>query len=261
MKALLQRLERQYAWSELCVEGHTWRWLDSQGPGPTAVLLPGSIGDGAMFVRPFLSLGGRMRLVCVTYPALADPQALARGLQAVCEHLALPPVVLVGSSFGAYWAQFFALRAPHRVRRLVLGNCFVDAGDLSANPLFDRGRVEGAMPEAVHAEWLARVHASADGELKELQLLMLSERQTPDNLHARFLGVVRASPCGPLALAPEQVTVLSCDDDPLIPEPVRRRVEAAHFGAQIVQLPSGGHYPHVLNVAAYERMLVDACYR
>jgi pimeloyl-ACP methyl ester carboxylesterase len=260
MRSLIERMERQFAWSQLRTGGHDWRWLDSGGAGPTVVLLPGSVGDGAMFVRPFLALGSRMRLVAVSYPAISRPDVLAEGLEAVCEHLALPPIVLVGSSFGAYWAQFFALRAPGRVRRLVLGNSFVDGSDLASNPLFDRKRVESSEAGSLHAEWLARVHSSPPGKLRDLQLLMLGSRQTPENLYARFLGVVRAEPCPPLAMAPENVTILSCENDPLIPEPVRRRVEDVYAGARKKRLPFGGHYPHVLNPAAYVQALLDACH-
>ena len=57
MQEMLDRLESRYAWSSLEVDGVEWRWLDTAGKGPAVVLLPGSVGDGAMFVRTLLSLG------------------------------------------------------------------------------------------------------------------------------------------------------------------------------------------------------------
>ena len=257
MRELLAQLEARYAWQSLVVDGHEWRWLDTQASGPATVLLPGSVGDGAMFVRTLLSLGERLRLIAVTYPALADPMRLADGLAAVVKHLGLPPGRVVSSSFSAYWLQFYGLRHPQNVTSLVLGNGFVDGTDLAANPMFDRSFVEGISAQDLHAEWLSRVQAAPVAPLQQLQAIMLAERQSPENLHARFLGVVRSQVCPALPLPDSNITVLDCDDDPLIPPQVRERLRRQYPGARHVSLPTGGHYPHVLNPQMYEALLTD----
>lgn len=255
VRELLTQLEARYRWDSLSVNGHEWRWLDTRASGPVTLLLPGSVGDGAMFVRTLLSLGERMRLIAFTYPALSDPKQLADGLAAVAAHLALPSHRVVSSSFSAYWSQFYALRHPALVKTLVLGNGFVDGTDLAANPMFDRQFVEGVSPDALHAQWLARVRATPVSALQQLQEVMLAERQSPINLHARFLGVVRSQVCPPLALPEGAITVLDCDDDPLIPANVRERLRQQYPAAHHLSLVTGGHYPHVLNPTAYEVFL------
>ena len=260
MRELIDKLESRYAWSTLEVDGHAWRWLDTASGGPAVVLLPGSVGDGAMFVRTLLSLGERLRLIAVTYPALADPQALAAGLKAVVDHLHLPPAVVVGSSFAAYWAQFFALAHPEQVRRLVIGNGFTDAADLADNPLFDPAWVAATPPAQLHATWLERVRSAPASPLQQLQKLMLAERQSPENLHARFAGVTRARACPPLPLEPARIVVLDCADDPLIPPAARERLRLRYPGARHLRLPTGGHYPHLLNPDAYEGVLLDLAF-
>jgi len=256
-RAWLGELEARYPWQALVVDGHEWRWLDTARPGPAAVLLPGSVGDGAMFGRILLSLGERLRLVAVTYPALSDPHALATGLAAVMDRLRLPRATIAGSSFAAYWIQFFALARPERVHALLVGNGFTDSSDLAGNPLFDRDYVESIDAASLHAEWLRRVRAMPPSPLQALQEIMLAERQSPDNLRARFLGVVRAHACPPLSLAPRAVTILDCDDDPLIPPAARARLRAGYPGARHVSLPRGGHYPHLLDPGEYEKLLVQ----
>ena len=255
MRELLAQLEARYAWQSLVVDGHEWRWLDTGAAGPVTLLLPGSVGDSAMFVRTLLSIGERVRLIAVTYPDLSDPTKLADGLAAVASHLALPAHRVVSSSFSAYWAQFYALRHPERVTALVLGNGFVDGTDLAANPMFDPAYVESVRPDVLHAQWLDRVRSAPVAPLQQLQEVMLAERQSPANLHARFLGVVRAQACPPLALPAGAITVLDCDDDPLIPPHVRERLRRQYPQAHHLSLPAGGHYPHVLNPAAYEAFL------
>ena len=86
-----------------------------------------------MYIATLSALNSRARLMAVTYPALSEPERLADSLAEVMQYLKLASPVVVGSSSAAYWAQFFALRHPERVRALVLGNGLVDSHDLSYN--------------------------------------------------------------------------------------------------------------------------------
>lgn len=253
----LAELESRHAWHALTISGHEWRWLDTGGAGKAMVLLPGSVGDAAMFVSTLLSLGERLRLVAVTYPAESDPGLLADGLAQVMDHIGLPSASIAGSSFAAYWAQYFALRHADRVSALVICNGFTDGADLAGNPLFDRRYVENATPAALHAEWLQRVRGAPASELAQLQETMLARRQSPENLHARFLGVVRSTPCPALPIPASRITVLDCEDDPLIPPAARARLRARYPDARHVTLERGGHYPHLLNPEEYEALLLS----
>jgi maspardin len=255
--ATLADLEQDLSWQSLSVDGHTWRWLDTGGTGPVALLLPGSVGDGGMFALTLQALRSRARLLAVTYPTLSDPTRLADGLAQVMQHLQLASAVIVGSSFAAYWVQFFGLRHPDRVQALVLGNGFVDGEDLADNPLFARAYLESVSPQELHAAWLARVRAAPASPLQQLQEQMLCHRQTPENLHARFVGVARAISSPALSLPKSRITVLDCADDPLIPPPVRDRLRAIYPDARHVSLPTGGHYPHLLNPQAYQDLLLQ----
>jgi hypothetical protein len=100
-------------------------------------------------------------------------------------------------------------------------------------------------PAELHDTWLQRVKAAPTAPLQQLQLQMLAERQSPENLHARFAGVTRAVACPPLPLDAGDIVVLDCDDDPIIPAAARDRLRARYRQAGHVRLPSGGHYPHV----------------
>jgi len=145
----LEGLERGLAWQSLEVDGHVWRWLDTGGPGPAAVLLPGSVGDGGMFVSILAAMRSRARLVAVTYPALPEPERLADGLAQVMAHLGLASAVVAGSSFAAYWAQFFALRHPQRVRAMS-AITVLDCVDDPLIPATVRDRMRACYPGARH---------------------------------------------------------------------------------------------------------------
>ena len=229
--------------------------MDTAADGAVIVLLPGSASDGFMFTRTLSSLGSRLRMISFTVPALWDPYALARGFKTVIDHLDLPPVIVVGSSFGAYWGPFVALSFPKQVRKLLIGNGFVDASDLAGNALFDRARIEAISPAELKSEWLARIDAAPASELKVLQHFMLAGK-SPESLHAHFLAVVRARACPLLPLADSNVTVLDCEDDPVIPAAARQRVRAQYPNGCHITFMNGGHYPHILNSAAYEELLL-----
>lgn len=252
----LKRLEQKYAWQDLTIEGHEWRWLDTGGDGPVVILLPGSVGDGAMFVLTLLALEGKVRMLAVTYPDTSQARTLAHGLSELMSHLGIAQATIVGSSFAAYWAQFMALDYPGKVKHLVIGNGFVDGSDLADNPLFNRSYVEQVAPEALHGQWLSRIRSAPSSGLQQLQALMLGERQSPANLHARFLGVVQSEACGPLPLPASAITVLDCEDDPLIPAAVRERLRRQYPDAKHVSLETGGHYPHLLNPEKYAELIL-----
>jgi len=239
------------------VAGVDWPYIDTGGKGPALILLPGSVGTCEMFFKQIRSLGNMFRVISVSYPAEPDPTRLADGLAGLMDHLKLDRASVLGSSFGGYWAQFFALRHADRVEHLFLGNIFATPDELFSNPLFDPDWIAKTAPADLQAFWLGRVQQAPDSELKAIQLDMLSGRQSAENLKARFVGVARATLCPPLPLHASRITVIDCDDDPIIPPRSRQDVRDRYPGAQIRTLSKGGHYPHILNPEAYDAIITE----
>lgn len=233
------------------VAGHSWPYIDTRGDGPALVLLPGSVGTCEMFFKQIATLGRDLRLISVSYPALADPAQLADGLAALLDHFGLARASVLGSSFGGYWAQYFALRHAARVETLFLGNTFITANELFANPLFDPDWIRNTPAAAMQQFWHGRVSVAPDSELKAIQLDMLSGRQDAENLKSRFVGVIEARACPPLAVPAANIVVIDCADDPIIPPASRQAVADRYQNAERITLPFGGHYPHILNAEAY----------
>lgn len=234
-----------------------WPYIDTGGKGPALILLPGSVGTCEMFFKQLRALGGTFRLIAVSYPAEPNPERLADGLAGLMDHLKLDRTSVLGSSFGGYWAQFFALRYPDRVEHLFLGNIFVTPNELFSNPLFDPDWIAKTSAAELQAFWLQRVKQAPDSELKSIQLDMLSGRQSADNLKARFVGVAQATLCPPLPLPASHITIIDCEDDPIIPPQSRQAVRDRYPGANIRTLSSGGHYPHILNPSAYDAIITE----
>lgn len=233
------------------VAGHAWPYIDTRGDGPTLVLLPGSVGTCEMFYKQIAALGRDLRLISVSYPALSNPEQLADGLAGLLDHLGIDRASVLGSSFGGYWAQFFGLRHPARVETLFLGNTFITAEELFANPLFNPDWIRGTAAADMQTFWRDRVTQAPDSELKAIQLDMLSGRQDAENLKSRFVGVIEARTCPPIGVPPSNIVIIDCADDPIIPPASRQAVADRFASATRITLPFGGHYPHILNAEAY----------
>ncbi|HYF19509.1 MAG TPA: hypothetical protein VEA40_16715, partial [Ramlibacter sp.] len=85
--------------------GHAWTYRDNLRGGPAIVLLPGALGNGDMAFRMADGLSDAMRTLSITYPSGLPADALAAGLAALLDHLALDTVAVWGSSYGAWWSQ------------------------------------------------------------------------------------------------------------------------------------------------------------
>jgi maspardin len=239
------------------VAGEVWPYVDTQTAGPALIMLPGSVGTCEMFFKQIDALGRQLRIVSVSYPALSDPSHLADGLAGLMDHLGLDRASVLGSSFGGYWAQFFALRHADRLEHLFLGNIFLAPTELFSNPLFDPDFIAATSAPDLQATWRQRVEQAPDSELKAIQLAMLSGRQSADNLKSRFAGVAAAKLCPPLPIPRERITVIDCEDDPIIPPASRQAVRDHYAGAHLHTLQTGGHYPHILNPQAYNEVITS----
>jgi pimeloyl-ACP methyl ester carboxylesterase len=230
-------------------KGGKWNYRDSGGQGRVVVLLPGAAGGGDTGFELVVALSNETRVVSVTYPGGVGPDDLASGLKDLLDKLALGAVALWGSSYGAWWSQAFACRYPEHVAALWLGNTFVDGGDVASIPLFDKTWLQKSSAAEVHAQWVATAAAKPPSALRDLQIEFLTRTISPQNLHGRLLEVASARALEPAAMI-SRVVISDCSDDPIIAEKTRRQVRARYPDARYVPLAEGGHYPHLVNVAA-----------
>ena len=58
--------------------GETWGVIDTKGPpgAPVLVMLPGTLGTARIFWNQIAALGGRIRVILLTYPLLDDVVAI-----------------------------------------------------------------------------------------------------------------------------------------------------------------------------------------
>ncbi len=249
----LATLRGRFGTREITTDHGSWGVVDTASAGSVVLLLPGVQGGGEIFYKVLFRLGGQHRLVALTYPPVDTVAGLARGLVQVLDVLKHDRADLIGSSLGGLVAQFVAAESPERVRAVLLGNSFVDIGAIRHLPAFDSDVIAATAPVLLHQQRMNRIRTIEDCELREA-LLELVGAQRPGHLSANALAVACA-PAAPLIGESVEVTLLSCRDDPTVPEPMRAALEHRYPRARTVRLDRGGHYPHVTATEDYAEAL------
>ena len=241
------------------VGGLTWHVIDTRGKkgSPVLVMLPGTLGTAAIFRDPIERLGARVRMVSVTYPLIDDIHRLADSLAHLMNRLDIPSASVVGSSLGGFLAQHFAARHPQRVENLILGNTLCDPG--LTRRIVSRTPVEQlrAAPAAMHRKMVldsVRTWPETDPAAKKLKAILIdsgSRLLSARAMKARVLAVQAAPAVPALAVPNQRITVIDCEDDPLLPREVQDDVVKHYPGARHVRLKAGGHYPYVVRPDEY----------
>ena len=246
-------------------DGATLRYRD-QGSGPAVMLVHGWTLNLDMWGPQLASLGSGFRTISVDRRGfgLSSGQPSINhdsdDLQALCRHLALARVALVGMSQGARAVMGFALAAPQRISCLVLDgppDLFgADAADSAAREQH-RALVRAGGIAAFRCEWL-------NHPLMRLRTRDPSARQALRSMIDRYAGrdlaaaaVDTAKDPLPQQLASLQVPTLVITGE----HDVAERIAAANVLARLLPraqratVPEAGHLPNLDNPAAYNAIL------
>ncbi len=107
--------------TRIVLGGREWGYVAAGDKGPALLLIPGTLGRGDVFWQQIEALKDRARVVAVTYPKSGGVAEWADDLAALCRHLGLERVTVLGSSLGGYVAQYFAATHPALTERLIRG--------------------------------------------------------------------------------------------------------------------------------------------
>ena len=260
----LLEFRRAHPPTRMRVHGAWWEVIDSgtgqdrgaSSPRECMLLLPGTLGTGEIFWQQFQALGGKMRMVALTYPAVPSAERYADGAAAILKRLELKGAHVLGSSLGGFTAQLMALRHPGLVQRLFVCNSLISRIPSPTPP--EALRAQGA--RAMHAARLARLDGWPESdEGLRLAKTVIAEQGwrmiSPRHLKARVLALQEATPIPPLPLDDARIVTVECDDDPIIPPPVRAEVRARYPGASQHRLPSGGHFPYISRASDFTAIL------
>lgn len=238
------------------------------GAGPALVFAHGLGGNHLSWWQQVPHF--RDRYTCVTFahrgfapsaeqPGGPGPRAFADDLAALLAHLDLPDVRLVAQSMGGWTCLDYALRAPGRVRALVLADTtgtvalpdplardHAQASRASQEALFARGIHPGA-GERMAAEQPAlyflyqEIYALTDA----IDKLALYEQ----------LAAMRTTPPGALAALAMPVLCITGEEDIVIPPAAVAALAALIPGARLARVPRAGHSVYFERAATFNGLV------
>lgn len=138
----------------------------------------------------------------------------------------------MGSSLAGYWLQFFGARHPDLPARIILASTFRDAGELTGHPLFDVAALSQIDGTILKRKWLSMLHQQSPTVLRELQLRLLEHGQDGELLRLRLMAAASATVAPRMALLPEDIAIITCEDDPLLGTATRNRLLGTYTDAR-----------------------------
>ena len=234
----------QQSFDDLCLQ------FDDRGSGPAVLVLHG--GGGPQTVAGFVeALSARARVIAPVHPGFAGtprPDAfdsieqLADAYAALLDRLELVDVLVVGFSIGGWIANALALRAPPRLRGLVLVN---GAGIVvDGEPCADVFSLTPAQLSALSLHDPARFGIDPSGLTDEQKAGMAANMRTLAVYgRARDMG----DPALRARLAEVRVPVLVVwgESDRVVTPAYGRAVAASFPQARLEVLAECGHMPQI----------------
>jgi len=242
--------------------GATVGVTDSGGDGPVVVFSHGLLMNHTMFAAQVEALRDAYRVV--TWDQRGHGEAEHHGtwsywdsaddLLALLDHLGVDRAVLAGMSQGGFLSLRAALRAPDRVRALVLIDTQAGQEDPAIVPLYDgmaaAWAADGPSPETLDFAAAAILGPGADDDAWKAHWTTLPRHRAPQLMHPL---VARDDVTERLGEITCPALVIHGDADASIPvEKAQALVDGLPGAAPLVLVPGAGHaanltHPDVVN--------------
>ena len=108
--------------SSTVVNGNTWSYLLSGEGEEVVLILVGGARYGDSAFNLILALEDSFRVIAPSYPALKTMDDLVTGIAGILDAENIKRVHVIGTAFGGTVSQFFLMKYPERVDRIVLAN-------------------------------------------------------------------------------------------------------------------------------------------
>jgi 3-oxoadipate enol-lactonase len=243
-------------------------YYETHDEGPALVFAHGLRGNHLSWWQQVPHFQGRFTCVAFDHrgfglsrevPGGPGPEGFTDDLQALIDHLGFPDVRLVAQSMGGWTCLEYALRAPARVRALVMASTTGTLADPETDRIF--AGLRGTAPEAALA---ARGIHPACGErmAREQPALHFLYRGLDaqsvglDKLAVRRrLMAMRVTPRDRVAALRMPVLCVTGEEDAVIPPAAVAVLASIVPGARLARVPAAGHSVYWERADAFNRLL------
>ncbi len=247
----------------LHVDGIEWKYTVAGNGNRTLLFIHGMGGAYDLWWRQIETLENRYKIISFTLPAQIDNLEDARkGIEALLNEEKTGRFLVVGTSMGGYIAQYLVKTMPGRIEKAVFGNTFPPN-----NLLLEQNRTTRKLlpfiPEIIIQRFGAKQFeeklwpsAGYDSVIRAfLPTLPFSKRAFIN----RFDLLTDFFTINPARYEIKRIPklIIQSDNDPLVPEALRKELMALYPGAQVFTFRNKGHFPYLNDAETYNAVLTD----
>jgi aminoacrylate hydrolase len=247
-------------------------WYEWHGPEEGEVLiLSAGLGGSAHYWAPNLAaLAERYRILLYDHrgtgrsealsPGPTSVEAMARDVLDMMDGLGVPRASLLGHALGGLIGLALGATAPERLEKLVVVNGWANLDPYTARcfdlrlELLRRSGAEAylkAQPIFLYpAGWISERLQALDAHSAR----QLADFPSTDSIEARVAAARAFSLAGDI---PNEVLVLACADDMLVPARCSKVLAGALRRARLKTMEWGGHGCNVTDPAGFNRIVLE----
>ena len=237
-----------------------WEYYDigDENSESAIVFLHGTTGSREIFWLQMRVLKSTFRIISFNLPPIGGVERLSKGIYEILTTIGVRKVVLVGTSFGGYLAQYFSSKYK-MVEKLVLSNTFITT-ELYHQRYKRLLSFEKLIPFFLIKRIMKKSLLTIEFDVTRNYLLdQLNHNLSKKTLMARLKSFVTDEILEKAPLDPQnQILIIETIADPLVPKELQEDLKKAYPQATVRQFKQeANHFPYLTKSDEYNRILME----
>lgn len=254
----LKSFQQQHKTIEVVINNMKWRYYDIGDVGSdfAIVFLHGTTGSEEIFWIQMQSLMSTYRIISFGLPPIIGVDKLSLGIYEILNHCGIKKIVLVGTSFGGYLAQYFSFKYKEMVNKLVLSNTFITT-HLYNQKYKKLLMIEKLIPTFLLKRFMRKGLLSIDhDQTREYLLIQLEQHLKKKILISRLKSFITKEVINKAPI--DQVLIIETVEDPLVPKQLQDELREAYPQASVKKFEKkADHFPYLTTGDDYTQILIE----
>ncbi len=256
----LKTFRTQQKGMEIKINNSTWKYYDmgDEKSEFAIVFLHGTTGSREIFWLQMRFLMSTFRVISLDIPPIRGIENLSQGIYEILDGIGVKKVVLVGTSFGGYLAQFFTSKYE-MVEKLVLSNTFI-----TTHLYHQRYKRLLSFEKLIPFFLIKRIMKKSlqtieHDQTRKYLLAQLNHHISKTTLMARLKSFVTDEVLEKAPLDPKnQILIIETIEDPLVPRQLQEELKKTYPQATVKEFnKEANHFPYLTMSDDYSQILND----
>ncbi|MFX0064145.1 MAG: alpha/beta fold hydrolase [Candidatus Hermodarchaeota archaeon] len=254
----LEKFRDQQTSKEIILNSISWKYYDTGTHVSefAIVFLHGTTGSKEIFWLQISSLMNKYRVISFDLPPIVGVEKLAEGIHKILIRIGIKKILLLGTSFGGYLAQFFCSKYSEMIDKLVLSNTFI-----TTHVYYQKYRKLLLIEKLIPVILIKRIMKKGlltivHNQTREYLIDQLERNLTKKILMARLKSFVTDKVISKPPI--EQVLIIETINDPLVPKQLQDELKKTYPQATVKTLrEEANHFPYLIISNEYNQILTD----